>query len=34
MCTELGFYVTDDPGERGVKVVTLPLHELPALAAH
>jgi len=34
MCTELGFFVTDDPGERGVKVVTLPLHELPALAAH
>ena len=34
MCTELGFHVTDDPGERGVKVVTLPLHELPALTAH
>jgi RimJ/RimL family protein N-acetyltransferase len=34
MCTELGFHATDDPGERGVKVVTLPLHELPTLTAH
>ena len=34
MCTELGFQVSDDTGERGVKVVTLPLHELPALTAH
>jgi acetyltransferase len=34
MCTELGFHVADDAGERGVKVVTLPLHELPALTAH
>jgi acetyltransferase len=31
MCAELGFHITDDPGERGVKVVTLPLYELPAL---
>lgn len=34
MCTELGFYVADDADERGVKVVTLQLHELPALTAH
>jgi|SRR6476660_3565951 acetyltransferase len=34
MCTELGFYVVDDADERGVKVVTLQLHELPALTAH
>ena len=33
MCAELGFHVADDPGERGVKIVTLPLHELPAVAA-
>ncbi|MEP7030671.1 MAG: GNAT family N-acetyltransferase [Pseudolabrys sp.] len=32
MCKELGFHVTDDPGERGVKQVTLPLNEVPALA--
>jgi RimJ/RimL family protein N-acetyltransferase len=32
MCAELGFHVSEDPSERGVKVVTLPLHELPALA--
>jgi RimJ/RimL family protein N-acetyltransferase len=25
MCGELGFHVTDDPSERGVKRVTLPL---------
>jgi RimJ/RimL family protein N-acetyltransferase len=31
MCTELGFHVSDDAGERGMKVVTLPLDELPAL---
>jgi len=31
MCTELGFHVSDDTGERGMKVVTLPLDELPAL---
>jgi acetyltransferase len=29
MCAELGFDVADDP-ERGVKHVTLPLHEMPA----
>ena len=23
MCTELGFYITDDPDDRGVKMVTL-----------
>jgi len=34
MCTELGFQVGDDISERGVKVVTLILHELPALTAH
>jgi len=28
MCEELGFHVRDDPDERGVKVVDLPLHEL------
>jgi len=27
----LGFHVSDDTGERGMKVVTLPLNELPAL---
>ena len=32
MCSELGFHIADDPNERGIKVVTLPLHELPALA--
>ena len=32
MCQELGFHVTDDPLERGVKVVTLPLAEVPAEA--
>jgi acetyltransferase len=32
MCTELGFHTTDDPGERGMKRVTLPLDEIPALA--
>ena len=31
MCTELGFHVSDDTGERGMKVVTLPLDELSAL---
>ena len=34
MCSELGFHVTDDPNERGVKVVRLDLHELPALTTH
>jgi acetyltransferase len=31
MCGELGFHTADDPNERGIKIVTLPLHELPAL---
>jgi acetyltransferase len=34
MCAELGFHAADDEAERGVKVVTLSLHELPALTAH
>ncbi len=34
MCAELGFHVAEDATERGVKVVTLPLHELPALTTH
>jgi RimJ/RimL family protein N-acetyltransferase len=33
MCSELGFHIADDPGERGVKLVTLPLDEVPAEAA-
>jgi N-acetylglutamate synthase-like GNAT family acetyltransferase len=33
MCTELGFHTADDPGERGVKRVTLPLDEVPALTS-
>ena len=28
MCGELGFHATDDPEERGVKLVTLPLDEV------
>jgi acetyltransferase len=32
MCEELGFHVTDDPVERALKVVTLPLAEVPAEA--
>jgi len=28
MCGELGFHAADDPDERGVKVVTLPLDEV------
>ena len=32
MCQELGFHVADDPLERGVKLVTLPLAEVPAEA--
>ena len=32
MCGELGFHIVDDRNERGIKIVTLPLHELPALA--
>jgi len=34
MCSELGFHIVDDPEEHGMKVVTLELHELPALTAH
>src|SRR5450759_3621693 len=34
MCGELGFHATDDPDERGVKQVTLPLGEVPAEAMH
>jgi RimJ/RimL family protein N-acetyltransferase len=34
MCAELGFDIDDDPNERGMKIVTLQLHELPALTAH
>jgi acetyltransferase len=33
MCKELGFHAADG-GEAGVKTVTLPLHELPALSTH
>lgn len=33
MCEELGFHIKDDPDERGVKQVDLPLHELSASAA-
>ena len=32
MCGELGFHAADDPGERDVKRVTLPLDEVPAAA--
>lgn len=32
MCAELGFHSTDDPDERGVKHVELPLSEVPAEA--
>jgi acetyltransferase len=31
MCQELGFHIADDPLERGVKQVTLPLEEVPSL---
>jgi N-acetylglutamate synthase-like GNAT family acetyltransferase len=31
MCGELGFHTANDPSERGVKVVTLPLDEVPEL---
>ena len=33
MCAELGFHVAHDAGEPGIKVVTLPLYELPVLTA-
>ncbi len=32
MCAELGFHACDDPDEKGVRLVTLPLAEVPALA--
>jgi acetyltransferase len=32
MCDELGFHTACDPNERGIKIVTLPLHEMAALA--
>jgi L-amino acid N-acyltransferase YncA len=31
MCNELGFHTANDPSEIGVKLVTLPLDEVPAL---
>jgi RimJ/RimL family protein N-acetyltransferase len=34
MCSELGFQIDEDPDEHGMKVVTLELHEVPALTAH
>lgn len=34
MCGELGFHSTDDPDERGVKMVELPLAEVPIEAVH
>ena len=33
MCGELGFHAVNDPLERGVKDVTLPLDEVPAAAS-
>ena len=32
MCEELGFHIADDPLERGVKQVVLPLEDVPAEA--
>lgn len=34
MCAELGFHIADDRSEPGVKLVTLPLNELPPLPPH
>lgn len=34
MCAELGFHITDDPHERGVKEVVLPLKEVAAEATY
>jgi RimJ/RimL family protein N-acetyltransferase len=34
MCGELGFHASDDPDGHGVKMVTLPLDEVPAEATH
>ena len=31
MCTELGFQSSDDPDERGVKLMTLPISAVPEL---
>jgi RimJ/RimL family protein N-acetyltransferase len=33
MCEELGFHIGDDPLERGVKEVTLPLADVPELTS-
>jgi RimJ/RimL family protein N-acetyltransferase len=33
MCEELGFHIADDPLERGVKEVTLPLADVPELTS-
>ena len=33
MCAELGFHSTDDPNERGVRAMTLPLDEVPEAVA-
>jgi acetyltransferase len=33
MCAELGFHIKDDPYERGVRQVDLPLHELSPLTS-
>jgi RimJ/RimL family protein N-acetyltransferase len=33
MCAELGFHIADDPGERGVKQVTLSLDEVPNISS-
>jgi acetyltransferase len=33
MCAELGFHIRDDPQERGVRQVDLPLHELSSLTS-
>jgi acetyltransferase len=32
MCARLGFHIANDPSDRGIKVVTLPLAEVPANA--
>jgi RimJ/RimL family protein N-acetyltransferase len=32
MCTELGFHIANDPSDRDVRVVTLPLEDVPAQA--
>jgi hypothetical protein len=30
LCGELGFHIADDPEEAGIKLVELPLDEVPA----